>query len=146
MIGGDPYACKGYRLPTEAEWEYAARAGTTTAYYNGDDASKLDQIAWFDESWSSGSTHPVGKKKKNPWGLYDMSGNVWEWCWDWFGSDYYKSSLAIDPTGPDTGSVRVFRGGSWGNSASNARSASRNNHDPGTRAHHLGFRLVSSAP
>ena len=145
VIGGDLYLCKGYRLPMEAEWEYAARAGTKTEYYNGDDVSKLNQIAWDNADWDE-STHPVGKKKKNPWGLYDMSGNVWEWCWDWYGSDYYKSSSATDPTGSDTGSNRVYRGGSWSLSASFVRSANRSYGGPSARNHDLGFRLFRSAP
>ena len=142
MIGGDPYACKGYRLPTEAEWEYAARAGTKTAYYNGDDVSKLDQIAWYNEGWNDGSTHSVGKKKANSWSLYDMSGNVWEWCWDWYGSNYYKSSPMKDPKGPDSGSARVLHGGSWRYSASYLRSAFRKYIGPGSR--NFSFRLVRS--
>ena len=152
VIGGDPYACKGYRLPMEAVWEYAVRGDTKTAYYNGDDPSKLSEIAWYNKN-SSNKTHPVAQFEANSRGLYDMSGNVWEWCWDRYGSDYYEllpitdpTEPATDPTGPDTGSNRVLRGGSWYYSASIARSAHRYDYDPGRRHHSIGFRLASSAP
>ena len=144
VIGGDPYLCKGYRLPMEAEWEYAARAGTKTRFYNGDDALKLSEIAWYGEGWNNGSTHPVSKKKANQFGLYDMSGNVSEWCWDRYGTDYYKSSSTTDPSGPDSGFSRVLRGGSWFYSVSYLRSANRYLDDPSCRSVNFGFRLVSS--
>ena len=134
--------CLGYRLPTEAEWEYAIRARTATAYYNGDDDNSLGNIAWYGDN-SNDTTHSIAQLEANSWGLYDMSGNVWEWCWDWY--DSYGSSSAIDPIGPSAGSSRVLRGGSWYNSASGARSAYRNYYDPGYRYYRLGFRLVSSA-
>ena len=144
IIGNDPYACNGYRLPTEAEWEYAARAGTKTAYYNENNASKLDQIAWY-RSNSGGKTHSVGKKTENLWKLHDMSGNVWEWCWDLYGVSYYKSSPTNDPTGPNSGSSRVLRGGSWYYSAIGIRSANRLYSNPYNRYRTRGFRLVRSA-
>ena len=130
----------GYRLPTEAEWEYAARAGTRTAFYN--DEQTPNDIAWYSYN-SNRRTHPVGEKAPNSWGLYDMSGNVLEWCWDRYGS--YGSSSVTDPMGANSGSYRMWRGGSWLNSASTARSAHRGNRDPGNRFRNLGFRLVSSA-
>ena len=92
-----------FQLPTEAQREYACRAGSKTKYYFGDDQSRLDEYAWYDGNFGSEITHPVGKKKPNSWGLYDMQGNVWEWCQDWFGEDYYKKSVVENPTGPKTG-------------------------------------------
>ena len=103
---------KDFRLPTEAEWEFACRAGSTTEYCFGDDESILEQYAWYSKN-SESKTHPVGGKKPNAWGLYDMHGNVWEWCNDYFGDKYYESSPAEDPKGADSGAVRILRGGSW---------------------------------
>ncbi len=100
----------GYRLPTEAQWEYACRAGTQTLYFWGDEVD--DNYIWWEEN-SGGTTHPVGLKKPNPWGLYDINGNVWEWVNDWFGFDYYAEGPKTNPTGPDTGEERVTRGGSF---------------------------------
>ncbi|MDM8522475.1 SUMF1/EgtB/PvdO family nonheme iron enzyme [Desulfococcaceae bacterium HSG8] len=130
-----------YRLPTEAEWEYSCRAGTNTAYCFGDDPKELSRYAWYDGN-SKGRTHPVGKLRPNAWGLYDMHGNVWEWCEDWYGD--YPSGDATDPTGPDTGSDRVKRGGGWYDDAGNCRSAYRNNNSPGERHGYLGLRLALS--
>ena len=126
-----------WRLPTEAEWEYAARAGTTGARYG-----KLDTIAWRDGN-SGIQTHPVKQKTANAWGLYDMMGNVWEWCSDWYGE--YPTESVTDPTGPNSGSRRVYRGGSWGSVAGFARSANRDGYDPGNRLINLGFRPALSS-
>jgi len=141
-----------YSLPTEAQWEYAARAGSTTAFYNGEITdylamnsceydSNLDAIGWY--CYNAGmETHPVAGKAPNAWGLYDMSGNVLDWCQDWYSSSYYTSSAVTDPTGPSSGSHRVLRGGSWGSSARHCRSAIRGHSSPSLRNNHIGFRLV----
>jgi formylglycine-generating enzyme required for sulfatase activity len=131
-----------YRLPTEAEWEYAARAGTTTAYSFGNDAGQLGEYAWYGAN-SGSKTHLVGQKKPNAWGLYDMHGNVWEWVEDWYGP--YTAGAAVDPAGPSSGSYRVHRGGSWLYFARNCRSADRGNGAPGGRDGGLGFRLLRTA-
>ncbi len=123
------------RLPMEAEWEYAARAGTTGARY-GD----LDAIAWHIGN-SNETTHPVGRKQANAWGLYDMIGNVWEWCGDWYG--IYPRSAVTDPVGPGSGSDRVNRGGGWSSFAAHSRAARRSWDVPGYRRGSLGFRLCS---
>jgi formylglycine-generating enzyme required for sulfatase activity len=128
-----------FRLPTEAEWEYACRAGTTTAYSFGDDASRLGQHAWFGDN-SGRSTKPVGTRKPNAWGLYDMHGNVWEWCSDWYGE--YPSGAATDPQGPRSGTHRVLRGGSWNLSSQYCRAANRNYDDPGSLISRFGFRVA----
>ena len=130
-----------YRLPSEAEWEYAARAGTTTRYYFGDAESKLGDFAWYDSN-SNGTTHPVGQKNSNSWGLYDMYGNVREWVQDSYHSSY--NGAPIDGSVWENGGIafRVCRGGSWHGYASNSRSASRNGYDPANNYNHLGFRLV----
>ena len=140
----DGLNCEGYRLPTEAEWEYASRAGTSTAWYCGSSESCLDDIAWYGEDWDEGSTHRVGLKEPNGWGLHDMLGNVWEWCWDGF--DDYPGGRATDPLGPSSGSYRVFRGGSWNLYARSARAAIRYSYYPDYRFNFLGFRLARSAP
>ncbi len=127
----------GYRLPTESEWEYACRAGATTAYSTGDTIS--DNTGWYKTN-SNRRTHEVGKKSANAYGLYDMHGNVWEWCWDWYGS--YGDAARTNPMGASSGSDRVGRGGSWYDSAQNMRSASRNYGAPSGRNISLGFRLV----
>ena len=129
---------KPYRLPTEAEFEYAARAGTTTAYYFGDDSRKLDQYAWSSEN-SDKKTHPVGQKKPNQWGLFDMSGNVSQWCENYH--DDYPQKDVVDPQGPEKGRVRVLRGGSWYFIPRYCRSAYRFRNEPGRRFGNVGFRL-----
>lgn len=131
-----------YRLPTEAEWEYAARAGTTTAYSFGDDVRELGRHAWYGEDFATGSTHRVGQKQPNPWGLYDVHGNVWEWVQDWFDAGYYARSPTTDPQGPESGSQRVVRGGSWHVTATSWRSAFRRSYDPNYRGISIGFRPV----
>jgi formylglycine-generating enzyme required for sulfatase activity len=159
--------CNGYRLPTEAEWEYAARAGTTTSTYNGTMDSDypgcatpdpvLDPIAWFcgnslalyDGAWfscygvSPCGPQPVGTKQPNAWGLHDMLGNVWEWVWDW--SAPYPGGTVIDPTGPESGGYRMFRGGSWAFQSEEARAAVRWYNSLGYHSGDLGFRPVLSA-
>jgi formylglycine-generating enzyme required for sulfatase activity len=130
-----------YRLPTEAEWEYACRAGTTNFYSFGDSADQSDQYAWTLEN-SEGTPHPVGQKLPNPWGLYDMHGNVWEWCSDWF-ADYPPKPLK-DPTGPAQGRFKVFRGGSWNHAVELARSRNRFIMSPTNGIYFVGFRLALS--
>ena len=143
-----PYECEGYRLPTEAEWEYAARAGTTTAFYNGDitvpegSDPNANDIAWYGRN-SDYTTYPVRGKLPNAWGLYDVSGNVGEWTWDWL--DFYSGDAA-DPAGPSSGSSRVLRGGSWNFNARYVRVAYRNFATPGYRSDYIGFRLARTAP
>jgi len=146
-----------YRLPTEAEWEYACRAGSETAYCFGDDESRLGDYAWY---WhgvnSSERIQPVGQRKPNAWGLYDMHGNVFEWCADWYGWDYYAASPSRDPRGPGSpvyddslgGEFRVVRGGGvgWGGDAGTCRSACRGWGLPGWRMTDCGFRLARTTP
>ena len=133
-------AGRAYRLPTEAEWEYACRAGSTTSYCFGDTAELLGEFAWFKES----ATHPVGEKKPNRWGLYDMHGNVFEWCQDWYGP--YPSGAATDPKGPSGGSYRVYRGGSSYNDAGLCRSALRLRLYPSLRLMYGGGFRVALSP
>ena len=140
---------QGYKfdLPTEAQWEYACRAGTTTALNNGTNltdekyhCSNLAEVAWYYYQNEKSKTHPVGQKRPNNAGLYDMHGNVWEWCRDWYGN--YREGAVTDPVGPRTGSYRVFRGGSWCDNAKNCRSAYRSIWVPCNLFKYLGFRLA----
>jgi formylglycine-generating enzyme required for sulfatase activity len=130
-----------YRLPTEAEWEYACRAGTTNEFSFGDEASPsvADQFAWTAEN-SEATTHPVGLKRPNAWGLYDMHGNVWEWCLDWY--EPYPAAAVTDPTGPPSSKFKVFKGGGWNQEIAFARSANRFMMSPSNGIHFVGFRLA----
>jgi formylglycine-generating enzyme required for sulfatase activity len=123
-------SANGYRLPTEAEWEYACRAGTSRAYSFGDGPGPLKAHAWFEDN-ASGSTHPVGQKKPNAWGLYDMHGNVAEWCHDIYDKDYYRASPTNNPCGPAQGKTYVLRGGAWSSKADHLRSSARMSDNPG---------------
>ena len=131
-----------YRLPTEAEWEYACGAGSTTKWSFGNAETSLGEYAWYGSN-SQGRTHPVGEKKSNALGLHDMHGNVWEWCRDWHHDGYYKNSPLADPRGSVTGSGRVLRGGCWGFSASGCRTAFRSLSGPVYHNFHLGFRVAA---
>ncbi len=130
----------GLRLPTEAEWEYAARAGAQHLYAGGDD---LAAVGWFSGN-TDGKSHPVGQKRSNAWGLKDMSGNAWEWCWDWYAA--YPMGACTDPSGPASGSYRVRRGGCWYNDPRYARVAYRSDFTPGDRNDVVGVRLFRTAP
>ncbi len=133
---------KNFRLPTEAEWEYAAKSGGKNEKWAGvSNESELGKYAWYDAD-SGGNTHPVGQKKFNGLGLYDMSGNVWEWCQDFYDENYYKNSPKNNPTGPDSGTNRVLRGGSWFNGAGYTRTEKRLSIIPDYRDGNDGFRLV----
>ena len=129
-----------YRLPTEAEWEYACRASSTQAYCFGDSEAQLGEYVWSSTN-SNNQTQPVGWKRQNIWGLHDMHGNVWEWCQDWYGD--YSAEVATDPRGPEIGTSRIIRGGSWDNFPSNAKSAYRRWIAPSYRDNFIGFRVVA---
>ena len=137
-----------YTLPTEAQWEYACRAGTTTALNSGNNLSdkikcpEMGEVGWYENNAYDNDKHPVGQKKPNAWGLYDMHGNVWEWCSDRYGD--YPASSVTDPEGPDNGSSRVLRGGSWYSSADRCRSAYRFNYYPSYSYDFSGFRVALS--
>jgi formylglycine-generating enzyme required for sulfatase activity len=148
--GGCDFEASGYRLPTEAEWEYACRAGTDTDYSCGGEARKLGDFGWFADN-SARKTHPVGQKKPNPWGLFDIHGNVAEWCQDIYDKGYYKACPEKNPRGPSEGNEYVLRGGSWKSSADALRSAYRLGENPGfsdacLARDAIGFRCVRKAP
>jgi formylglycine-generating enzyme required for sulfatase activity len=128
-----------FSLPTESQWEYACRAGSKTEYGFGDDAGRLGDHAWYGAN-SDSTTHDVGGKEPNAWGLYDMHGNVWEWCADWYGG--YSAGTRKDPTGPSSGTVRVLRGSSWDGYDYDLRSASRLRDTPDGRDDSCGFRVA----
>ena len=137
VLGGD-----GYRLPTEAEWEYSCRAGSIMPWCFGDQVLEVGRYAWYFDN-SQMETHPVGSKKPNSWGLYDMHGNVMEWCFDWYGEFYYQQCGDIEnPTGPEDGTGRTLRGGAWQFGAEATRSAYRNSCNPETSSSMIGFRVV----
>ena len=130
-----------YRLPTEAEWEYAARADTESTYCFSGDIKTLSQYAWYRKN-SADKTHPIGQLKPNAWDLYDVHGNVHEWCQDWFDRNYYSQSPSNLPLGPSSGLAKVLRGGDWGSEDWYCRCASRSLSSPDRRSNRLGFRLV----
>jgi len=138
------WSASGYRLPTEAEWEYAAKGGLAAAtlvpdaIYAG--SNNIDQVAWYKDN-SGGRMHPVGQKAPNALELYDMSGNVWQWCWDWYGN-YSTAAAQTNPSGASSGVHRIVRGGSWYDDGRALRSAIRDDEFPGGRTSNIGFRLV----
>lgn len=131
----------GGRLPTEAEWEYAARGGKQEKNYKYSGSEKLQQVAWYQDN-AGESCHAVGQKEPNELGLYDMSGNAWEWCHDWYGMNYYAQSPSENPMGPHSGETRIIRGGAWNMDAWNCRVSNRSSKSPGITYNYYGFRLV----
>ena len=132
---------ENFRLPTEAEWEYAARGGNKSKGYKYSGSNTIGNVAWYDDN-SSSTTHDVKTKQANELGIYDMSGNVWEWCQDWYSSTYYSSSPSNNPTGPTSGSDRVLRGGSWYDYSGSCRVSNRGSSIPGGVGGDCGFRLI----
>ena len=135
----------GYRLPTEAEWEYACRAGSRLRYSSGDDEKALSRHAWFGDSIDHGP-HPVGEKSANPWGIFDMHGNVCEWCWDWYSRDSYTAPTLADQYNPKEGVRRIRRGGGFSDEASDLRAAARASLPPEIRSRLVGFRVARNIP
>ena len=132
---------KAFRLPTEAEWEFAARGGNKSQGFMYSGSNTVDDVAWYFDT-SSSTTHPVATKAPNELGIYDMSGSVYEWCNDWYSRSYYTSESQTNPTGPDSGSNRVWRGGSWAGDARACRVSNRSSKDPTYRGNYLGLRLA----
>ncbi|MBI5647456.1 MAG: SUMF1/EgtB/PvdO family nonheme iron enzyme [Ignavibacteriae bacterium] len=140
------FGANGYRLPTEAEWEFACRAGTSTEYSSGDNVNALSVVGWHAGN-SEGTTHPVGEREANGFGLFDMHGNVLEWCWDWYSASAYGANAVQDPRGPASGAEKVLRGGSAFLLATNHRSSCRSAYlTPGTKRRDTGMRVVRSIP
>jgi formylglycine-generating enzyme required for sulfatase activity len=138
----EKYPGKNYRLPTELEWEYAARGGKYSGNYTYAGSNKLSSVGWYGRP--KGATHPIGEKEPNELGIYDMSGNVLEWCSDWYDADYYKTTLdAVDPKGPAAGEKKVARGGSYYDDDAVCRTVYRSRFTPKTRQWNLGFRLAT---
>ena len=137
-----------YRLPTEAEWEHAARSGKGEIYFIGNSPAALAQYAWFEgnsysrDNADDAGRHPVGRKQDNPWGLFDMYGNVYEWVSDWYSHEYNNKSTPNNPDGPTSGQFRVIRGGAWNFETQYCRSAARSSYPPGARSRSIGFRIV----
>jgi len=144
-INGKEVSCdfnaNGYRLPTEAEWEYAAGGGNKGRGYTYAAHNDPSWAGWYNQN-SGGQTHPIGTRRQNELGLFDMSGNVWEWCWDYYSDNYYKSSSVTDPSGPESGKKRVLRGGSWYNGSNYLRITVRGYANPGAKDDYFGFRVV----
>jgi len=130
-----------YGLPTEAEWEYACRAGTYTLFSYGNNTEKAEEYAWYSEN-AEGKSHPVGEKKPNPWGLHDMHGNVFEWCYDYYDKDYYKESASENPQGPDSGVYRIIRSSGYCYSEDGLRCAQRGADNPDDQSRYIGLRLI----